>query len=337
MLALLLGWAAAIPLHRINGPALDRARDTWLYALAWLGVALLLAREPAFGLIGAAVLLHWRSHEQLPALLTWVGIIATWELVQAAPPAGLALLPPVWRALAVVQVALATWQWSRREEPRGTLGQRSLLGAFLALALPFASLLDAPLLAWGLFVAGAWLPLVAAGAALAVLHPEFAPWLAGLALLGAVVTAIPWTRRALIDRLPRGGSVDSLRNRLTTWREVVRLGARWPVWLIGRGPSAPDALDTPMLDVLRVYVHRGHLAIYPFHNEPLECWYTYGLLGVAAMGALAWRLAPHLALGDPWTASAVAGLVLACGSIPCRVVPVGVTWHLVLAVIGGRG
>ena len=294
-----------------------------------------------------AALLHWRSWEQLPAVLTWAGLIATWFLVQARARTGRRLAPGGLADRGGRRDAARRSPWRRsgaRAEIKAGTGSRAMLAALLVLVWPWTAWWEWPLYAYGLWLTSSWVAGLALLVAVAVRYPVAAPYAgAGLGLV-VLLFAIPWTRRQVIDQTPRGSSLDGLRERLRTWAAMLRLLRRWPIWLVGAGPE-PAGRRTHWLkhDLTREGIRLSaeqdrdvSMVASPTHCEPLEYAYTYGILGMAAMAALTWHLVPRLALGDPWTASALAGLVIALAAIPARVAPVGLVWWVTLAVIGGR-
>lgn len=337
--------APLISVRYVAGRYLDAARDAWLVGLAWLGAAWLAWAHPPVALFAVAALVRWRSWEQLPAVLTWAGIIATWGLVQALPPWAVTALPVGWRVSvgAVMLAGFALSQKRRKTEIKAGTGTRIMLAAILALVWPHTEWWEWPLYAYGLWLTSSGVALVAVLVAGAMRYPIAAPWL-GAGAAGLVgLFAFRWTRVHILDYTPRGSSFDGLRERWRTWMTVVRLGRRWPIWLLGAGPSgasrAGPSLERDLArESIRLYQERGgnQSLSHPTHCEPLEYAYAYGLLGVAAMIGLVWHLVPRLLLADPWSASAVAGLVIAVAAIPARVAPVGLVWLVTLAVVGGR-
>lgn len=332
--------AALVPLISVRLIAdrwLDVARDQWLRVVAGCAALALTVRAPALGCALFGAVAHWRSSEQLPAVATWVAISASWLLVQALPASWAVVIPWGWRLVALPIVAFAIDQRRHKVEVKSTLGHRTMLAGYLALVLPFASPWEWPLYAVGLWLTSSWVATLAAVVGIAVRYPVTGPWIAALFALVVLLEAIPWTRRTLIDRTPRGSSLDSLRVRWTTVITVARLATRDGVWWHGRGAGDRLRRDRPRDDVQREFVRtRRYVLTAPFHCEPLELAYSYGLLGLAVIVALVWQVAPRLVLGDPWSAAVVAGGVLALGSSPCRVVPVGTIWLVVLAVVAGR-
>ena len=133
----------------------------------------------------------------------------------------------------------------------------------------------------------------------------------------------------LLARTVRGDSLDTLWCRVLTWGLMVAHGVRhgWK----GRGPGST------VHDLMRWDARYRTTVIHGYaHNEPLQLVYEHGIFGLLAVGLLIWRIAPHLHAGDPWSAATVAGAVLACGTISCRVPPVAIAWLVIAAVTVGR-
>lgn len=339
--------AAAAPLISIRFVArryLDGARDVWLLGLAVVGAVLTACSVSLpLGLIAGAVLARWRSWEQLPAVATWAGIIATWAIVQALPDPARAAIPWGWRLVMLGLIGMALAQRWKRHEIKATTGSRTLLAALLVLVWPFTHPLEWPAYAAGFWLTSSWIALAALLVAIAIMYPATTPALTGIALVGVVLFAIPWTRYHILAYTPRGGSLDGLHMRWRTWTAMLRVSCHWPTWLVGwgpdpagrRGPSLEHAL---MREAVRLTVpeQNNALATSPAHCEPLELACTYGLPAVAAMGLLAWQLVMHVHFGDPWSAASIAGVVLACATIPARAAPIGVVWLITLAVVCGR-
>ncbi len=227
----------------------------------------------------------------------------------------------------------------------GTFGQRSLSAAYLALTAPLLDLVPAGPYQWaaigayafGLAITLSWLALLA----LAVGGVWLAPaslWLS-LPTLGAVAGSVAWIERrkgatrpsdTWISYTTRGDSLDTLRCRLLTWALMLAHGrACLP---FGRGPGEM------VRDLLRWDARYRTTLIHGYaHCEPLQLMYEHGLLGACAVGLLIWRVAPHLVLGDPWSAATITGAVLACGTIVTRIAPLGVAWLVVTAVAVAGG
>jgi hypothetical protein len=346
--------AAGIPAISVRFVAMqyfEAARDVWLYALGWIAAAMTFAVSVPLGFMACAVMLRWRSWEQLPAVATWAGIIATWVIVQHLPTDVAAFLPMGWRLVLLLLIGMAIAQRWNGYEVKATTGSRVLLAGLLALVWPFTQWIEWPFYAVGFWLTSSWIALAALLVAIAIMHPWLAPGILVAAVVIVLLFAIRSTRVLLIDRTPRGGSLDGLRMRLRTWAAMIRLTAQWPWWVTGWGPSPASRLGGHSLErelereEVRMVLPPHHdrdrsmggqpqaLASSPTHCEPLELACTYGLLAVLAMAIFAWQLQSHILLGDAWSASALAGLVLALATIPARAAPVGVLWLIVLAVV----
>ena len=59
--------------------------------------------------------------------------------------------------------------------------------------------------------------------------------------------------------------------------------------------------------------------------------HEYGLVGLLAVLAFAWRIGSHLTLGDPWSAAWLAGAVMSFGHWPMRHTTLGVTFLAISA------
>lgn len=229
----------------------------------------------------------------------------------------------------------------------GTFGQRTLVAAYLALTLPLVSLIgrEAPIIGWailaayvwGLGITSSWLALIAGIVGCGWLVPA-SLWvtgpvlLAGAASLGwaewrhahggaRIAPGLAWTTRS--------DSIDTIKCRLLTWAIMLaHLRALLP---FGRGPGET------VRDLLRWDSRYKLTLIHGYaHNEPLQLMYEHGVLGAAAIACLVWRIAPHLVVGDPWSAATLTGAVLACGTIVCRVAPLGMAWLVIAAVAVSR-
>jgi len=340
--------ASAVPVVSVRFIAaryLDAARDVWLLALAWLAAILTAATVSLpLGLMACAVTLRWRSWHQLPAVMTWAGIIATWAIVQHLPASAIEWLPIGWRLAMLWMLGFAFVQRWNGFEVKATTGSRVLLAALIVLVWPFTAWYEWPIYAAGIWLTSSWIALAALLVAIAVKYPVLAPYVAICAALVVAMFLIPWTRLTLIDHTPRGGSLDGLRMRWRTWSAMVRVTRRWPYWLVGFGPSPAnrvgDSLEHALaLESVRLSAGEGQdhsIATSPTHCEPLELACTYGVLAVVAMGLFGWQLWQRVVFGDAWSACALAGVVLSLATIPARAVPVGVVWLIALAVVVGR-
>jgi hypothetical protein len=316
--------ASAVPLITVRFIAaryFDLARDTWLLGLAWLGALVVaLGSSVPLGLMLGAVLLHWRSWQQLPAVATWAGIAATFALAL---------------------IAFAVYQRWRGDEVKALAGGRIVFAALLVLLWPHASPYEWPAYAIGLWLTSSWVAAVALVVAIVVLYPVTLPY--ALALVAVVVLAwtVPWTRRQLLDRTPRGSSLKQVRMRWRTDVAMLRVLARQPSrWWRGLGPM-PAGRVGPSLErelereAVRLSMRRREelpLNTAPSHCEPLELAATYGVLAVVAIAVLGAQLAQRIQLGDPWSATVVAGIALSCATIT-RAAPVGLVWLIALAVV----
>ncbi len=309
-----------IGLERVTLRQLAWARDRWLMGLAALTVLWLAHVEWALAVIALAALAQWRGPEQLPSVIVWSAIVATWLLAAQIPPDGRLWLAGAFGALALVHSGFCQWEWIRERPIDGWTGHRLNTACLLAILLPFAPLWAAPLVLVGLVLTQSWTGWLAAAVGLAWLWP----WSLVASGAGAVALIVPVAQRwrdpesqPWLDRFTtRGTSLKSAQARLASWREL----AGHLSWL-GTGPGCARRF-------LAAVSCPGFA-----HCEPLEYAVEYGALGVCAMLAMAVRIIPHLRLGDPWSAAVLAGFVTMLGASPARIAPVGGTWCVCAAVV----
>jgi O-antigen ligase/polysaccharide polymerase Wzy-like membrane protein len=353
----LVAMCAGLPLlwlRSLKLPARHLVRDRAVQAALWATALWLLWVEPFLGVAGISVLLRWFDHadystrDYQPVLWVWLLAVGLWFGARSIPANYREIVAAVWLAWALIQGALVWGQWFERSgwlaslpAHAGTFGQRATLGVYLALVFPLAFLFPSParwLLAAGLLAAqvlpASWLGLLAMTVAACVLAPKAALWL--LLGLGAstlfVLGSWKWkiaarTRDSWIDQVTtRGGSLDSVIVRLQHWQRLWLVWRQWPAWLTGRG------IGRGLRDTLRVQVgigdpiQKGHA-----HNDWIEFAYEHGLMGILAIALLMHRISTGLQWEDPWSASAVAGAVIASGTYSTRLAPLAAPWWCVLA------
>src|SRR4030095_17172444 len=87
-----------IAIRYISQRYFDFARDTWMLGLALIGALLVgVFVSLPLGLMSAVAVYHWRSWQQLPAVLTWAAIVATWILTQSFSSIVRDWVPLGWR------------------------------------------------------------------------------------------------------------------------------------------------------------------------------------------------------------------------------------------------
>lgn len=379
LLVLLTAACACLPADHVHERAFWRQRDQWLLILVGVGgIAAALAGEYWLSPIALWFVVRWRSNAPLASLVVWTAIAATWILtvsviradrptVSPTPLAGVLLMIATWQVVyAIRQWLVPTPGRMPTRAPRGTFGQRTLLASYLALVAPLGlalwpgGLIPSGVAVAGLVLTSSWVAWAAALAALVVLYPLVGAVVATLIVsfvAGAILANLRATGGPLqyvIDHWTiRGSSVDSLRQRVRTWRVILHMYAhpvltidpKWPMtryryeitkqraraWAFGFGPT------TLQYDLLR-WDHRfkAELINGYAHCEPIHVLYEYGLCGVAAMLLFGWRVGVGLHIGDPWSAAAVAGAIAACGTITCRTPSTGIPWLVICAVVAAR-
>lgn len=320
----------------------DLARDTWLLGLSWFATFLVsVSISLPLGLMCGIVLWHWRSWRELPAVATWAAIVATWVIAHAAAPTLRDALPIGWRLAALILMAGAFYQRWHGMEVKASTGSRILLSGLLVLIWPFSHPIEWPAYALAFWLTSSWVAWGALAVAICWRYPVATPYVGAIVGLVLVAYCIPWTRRVLIDRTPRGGSLDGLRMRLRTWWAMIVVTTAARKWLVGWGPNPANRVGDSLEHALSIQAvllsdkaeEDVPLNTSPTHCEPLELACTYGVVAVVAMGLLVWHCAGAVILGDAWSAAAIAGGVLSLATIPARAAPVGVVWLVVLAVV----
>lgn len=359
---------ACLPAHHVHERAFWRQRDLWLLSLVGIGGAVAgLTGEYWLTPIALWFVCRWRSNVPLASLVVWIGVAAVWTLALIAirTPVDRLLLGAALNIILIMQVVWAARQWYDKrgkptaQAPRGTFGQRTLLGAYLALVWPLAPAWPPAVVAGiGLVLTSSWVAWAAALAGLIVLWPAvglIASALVCLIVAGAIVDRPHAFNNLLNYGTLRGMSIDSIRQRGRTWATIVYMYAhpkieiaytilpsgrparvevwrqRLIAWFFGSGPT------TLQYDLLR-WDHRFKTDLINgyAHCEPIHMLYEYGLCGVAAIGLFVWRVGSGLSIGDPWSAAAVAGAVAAYGTITCRTPATGIPWLVVCAIVAGR-
>ena len=325
--------APLIPLPMVNGRLVAHARSLWLLGVLTLGIVWLASVELWLALLGLWFLIRWTREAEpmtlLPSILQWAGVGASWALLRQIPPPWFAVLPWAWLAIAAWETG---WLVARRVKlggrQRGNFGSPAITALYLALCAPFCPWWGWPVLAVGLGLTSSFLALGAIGVGMVWLWPG--TWLYGA--LAALTGALLWCwspevgGQRLLEWTPRGDTIDSLVSRGRGWQLILHHGrARW---LLGAGPNTmePSLLAWGSRYDMELCWGEGF-------NEVLHVYYEYGLLGVAALAAFAWRVASHVAFGDPWSAAWVVGIVLSLAHWPMRHPSIGLVWLAISARI----
>jgi hypothetical protein len=124
-----------------------------------------------------------------------------------------------------------------------------------------------------------------------------------------------------LEWTPRGDSLDPL---VARWHAICALWhGLWQdrTWLLGAGPHATARYLGRWGARTGQSLPSGHA-----FNEPLQCWYEYGLCGLLAMATLVVAVAPHLRPHDPWSAAWVVGVILSGTHFSVRLPMTGLVW-----------
>lgn len=341
-LGLLLALAPLLPIARIANADLERARDRWLRAMLLVGAAALVFIEPLFVPLALWLTWQWRGGQtlliahgweavcrQLGELAFWAAILGSWMLARSLAASLVLWLLAGWGTIAGLQVGEMLWQRWHGRLISGTLGQRTVAAGYLALLVPFAPWPVWPILGVGLWLTGpSWAAVLALIVGLGVL--DYRVWVGSLcaAAAGGLLVAIQgraWVKSGprrqwswalqVLEAMPRGASLDTVETRLGAWRVAFR-SMTWA----GIGPG-----NTNTILFRSRHAHKTRITESDLHCDPLQFALEYGLAGWATIALACWRIGSGLHWGDPWSAAAIIGAVLALTGIPLRVAPVGLT------------
>jgi hypothetical protein len=338
VLVLAAALAPALALRYISGAELSYARDRWLMVVLALGVVIL---APAHLWLAVLAFWHLCAWPRMPApwtirssVVTWSAIGATWWVLRSIPrgfPFYFDAIAAVWIGFALVQVLLLVIDRQRTTRPKGSFGSPANTAMYIALVAPFMPGPGWLLLSIGLYLTWSWLAFLGVAAGLVWLYPSAWPYVAASGLSVAILWL--WSPsvagRRLFNWTPRSDSMDSILSRLWVWRMIPRELTRTGTWLLGMGP------DSMKRSSMRWMSQYGGIEL-PCGDafcEPLQLLYEYGVVGFLGGLAFVATVAPHLRLGDPWSAAWITGLVLSLGHNPFRNPPIGLTFLAISAEI----
>lgn len=349
----------------VQGPhGVERAavQDRAILRLLGAAALVLFFVDPVPGVVLALGLLGWWRERDMRLLLLAAGMAAVWLAAPLVAP-WRHVVAGAWAGCLFAEGAALVWHWGalRRWWPgfararalglpglSGGHGQHTFFASAVALVLPLAwAVVGWPVgvLFLGLLVGvSSWQGILAGLVGLVVLYPWLTPWAVAV-VLAALVALLPrllHDRESWLDRLPRGDSLDSIRYRWRTQRVLLGALGRfdWRLWLVGRGwtGAGRDLLRAHALGQLggRVGVTWGAGPPGTLHNDVFEIVYGNGVLGLIFLGLLVGRTAPGLALGDPWSACVVVGVVVALGSSALHYPAVGMLWWIACSLVAWR-
>lgn len=334
LLALATALIPALPLRYVSTVGLLWVSYVWLLALLGVGgLWLAWQGEVWLALVCLWFLCRWRTTELRNAVIRWVAVGATWGLFLHVSRRAWPWIALAWVLLQCVQSLVVLWRGVQARPWRQSGWSPSPVMTALAIALvtPFAPWWAWPVLGLGLALTCSWLAFLGVGVGWVWLHPGSWPVAAlGLATGACLVGLSRWQHRPgghpWLEWTPRGDSLDGIASRVGGWAGLLLLLLQTPGWWWGRGP------DTTESGLLEVSSRSGFEApLGDACNELVQLTVEYGVLGFLIAVAFVWRVAPHLAFGDPWSAAWVIGLVLAMAHYPLRYPATGLVWLAVSA------
>jgi len=300
--------------------------------------------DPGLGVLAAAGCVWWwiKGWPRISGGLLWPFVAMGVLLGTTAPQWAIDLWLTALLVFGVVQTALGVCQYFKLPvfldgtNIHGTFGHRTGLGIYLALLIPLGFLTDygvplALVYAVGVFLSRSSVATAAASAGVLWVIPE--AWLYALpVILGAM-----GYRMVKIGHHPRGWKFrhlgDSVFARRRIWEVTARkCVASWSQILVGAGHGAFQQRARTWVRSENVMTGEVYNEA---HNDYLEMFYEYGLLGVLVLGWWAYRYGPALGLSDPLTGAALALGVACLANFPTRVATLA-TVALMVAVMLAR-
>lgn len=328
LLALLM---IAVPL---TGFQPDRSKDGWtmyrdrvFVCLSIVFRVFLLLNYTAFGLIFLSVFQHYEGYESLASLALWTVIFAMWLLFQQLSNAqmeivivGIVLAGVVQSILAMVDFVNLKIGKNGRVPVCGSLGNKTYLAAYLTIIAP---LVANPktwhvflILSVGILITGTRIYPIVYLICTALVWPK-----AALAILPIFLLVLIKNFRDLPSI-----TKDSMPIRGNVWRLTFERGKEH--WFMGRGYNSFSKSSfkwSGLYDLKEVFVHA--------HNDYLQLFYEYGLVGIAALIIFAIPIVRNMHAGSGLTGSVVAIALCALFSFPTHIAPIGVTILFLLSAL----
>lgn len=315
-----------------------------------LSVPLLVAMfliEPAFGLIFSVMLTHYRFKlEDIHGVAIWTFVFIMWFWLTRLDKQYVPLILTAVVLGACTQIGFAFTDFinlhlrKRKGESEtpvcGSLGNRTYLAAYLAIVAPIVAV---PKLWWllliffiGVLVCASRGGLLAFIAGLLVAWPKMAilTTLAGGGILLAMLFRhnIFLLNPVLASASAKKQILNTIKSRKQIWLLTLAHTLRWPQWLVGHGFNSFNKHGLKW--VSQYGMKEGFMHA---HNDGLQLFFEYGLLGLIALGLFVWRLSSHMAFGHSLTGSAAALFVVSMFTFPHHIGPVAVTILAILAML----
>ena len=311
-------------------------RDRALLTAGWLAGGLALWSEPGLGILYLCAVRRWRDAPSAsgPLMLGLACLIygaVKWtsadpqHAIRAAIVAG-AIGQTLWAAFDLVYFGVYRFKLRSfhaiRELARGSMGNRVIVAAYLAIAAPLAPPWALSLLIGGLAITTSYVGMTAAIIGLAIAHPRWAPALFIAALIAA--PGLYWLR---------GHPRDSWNERTHVWRLSLAMlyAGSWSQRLFGFGHGSFAWFG-------RYWTARKWTGqcFRQAHNDLVHLAVEYGLVGVAAVLLWGLNVSRGTFLGDPWTGALVAALVVMMGQFPSYLPQTSMAVLCIVAVLARR-
>lgn len=310
-------------------------RDRTFVVFIIIGLIVLAQEYLAFAIIFALVLSRFGQKSSrreviasrlgyqldLHALCLWGMIFLVWIFFQSLNQHAIELAITGLLLAGVTQFCFTVVDWiNTKVYPNanlpisGTLGQKTYLACYFAIIAPITANRHLwPLLVMffiGILLTKTRIPLI-----IFTIGVIFASPVVGLMFAFAALCVLP----LIFDQLPSFRK-DSLPIRMQVWRLTWEYGKQWPFWLIGRGHNSFSwhSLRWSMqYNLKEAYVHT--------HNDYLQFFFEYGLVGLAAIAIFAFPVLGQLRVGHGMSGSVIAIALCSAYNFPNHIAPIGVT------------
>ena len=335
VLILVLPLVGFYPPKNIDGWTTYRDRALFLLALTllvWLAIFLL-----PFAIIFGLLLLRYRRYEDMHGIVLWSFIVSVWVLVRSLPDSALLLLITA-TILGAIQQSLFTmvdfsvWTYLKFKKRPPTpivasLGNRTYLGAYLAIIAPLTASWE--MLPYLVVIIFATMLTTSRAAIPAMMIGVCVAWPASSIVIipvGALGWIIVW--RWLVTP----ALVKSLKSRwLIVKIALYKTMFKPTTLLIGHGYNSFGYHSLAW--VYRYGVKEGFMHA---HNDWVQFFFEYGLVGYVALLLIIKDIYPFLHFGSAMTGSLVSLSLTSLFIFPHHIGPIGLT-ILILLAIATRG
>src|SRR3989304_1964874 len=328
-----------------DGWTIYRDRTLLLFSIPLLSMIFFI--EPAFGMIFSLLLVRYDfSLEGLHGPAIWAFVFTFWLWLTHLDRQYVPLILTAVVLAACTQIGFAFVDFinlhirKRRKLSDtpvcGSLGNRTYLAAYLAIVAPIVAVAE---LWWLLLIFFAAVLICASrGGLLAFMIGVLVAWpkmaVPIIAVGGAVLLLMIFKHNVfLLNHVLASASakkqiLNTIKSRKQIWLLTLAYTLKWPHWLIGRGFNSFNKHAIKWVSMYGVKEGFMHA-----HNDGVQFFFEYGLLGLVALGLFTWKLSFSMAFGHSLTGSVAALLTVSMFTFPHHIGPVAVTILAILAML----